>query len=86
MNMNRAIAWTLRAGIVLGLVLIVIGLAMGEGNPFLYYGLLIMISSPLLAVITAFVGLISEKDWFWAAVAGAVVVIVSCGAAVAILF
>jgi uncharacterized membrane protein len=85
MNMNKAIAWTLRTGIVLGLILIVIGEFMSEGNPFLYYGLLILIASPMFAVITAFVGLILEKDWKWAAVAGIVVLIVVSGALLVIV-
>ncbi len=86
MNMNISIAMTLRIGIILGLILISIGLLMEEGNPFLYYGLLILISSPFLAIITALIGLVHEKDWFWAAIAGVVVLIVSCGAVVAIMF
>lgn len=85
MNMNRSIAWTLRIGIVLGLILIVIGEFLEEGNPILYYGLLVLIASPLFAVVTALICLISEKDWFWAAVASAVVVIVVGGAILALL-
>ncbi|MBE6519109.1 MAG: DUF1634 domain-containing protein [Thermoplasmata archaeon] len=85
MNMNKAIAWTLRIGIVLGLILIVIGEFMTEGNPFLYYGVLILITSPMFAVVTAFIGLILEKDWKWAAVAGVVVAIVVSGAFLAMM-
>ncbi len=83
--MNKAIAWTLRIGIVLGLILIVIGEFMTEGNPFLYYGVLILITSPMFAVVTAFIGLILEKDWKWAAVAGIVVAIVVSGAFLAMM-
>ncbi len=83
--MNKAIAWTLRIGIVLGLILIVIGEFMTEGNPFLYYGVLILITSPMFAVVTAFIGLILEKDWKWAAVAGVVVAIVVSGAFLAMM-
>ena len=84
--MNKAIAVTLRAGITIGLILIVIGLILEEDMPFLNYGLLVLISSPLLAVVTAFAGLAAERDWFWALIAGIVVLIVSCGVAVAIMF
>jgi len=83
--MNKSIAWTLRIGIILGLILIIIGELMAEGNPFLYYGLLVLIASPLFAVVVAFIGLVSEKDWFWAAIAAIVVVIVVSGAVVAML-
>lgn len=83
--MNRSIAWTLRIGIVVGLLLIVFGEFMSEDNPFLYYGLMILIMSPLLAVVVAFIELLSEKDWFWAAVAGTVVIIVVAGMLLAVL-
>jgi len=83
--MNKSIAWTLRIGIILGLILIIIGELMAEGNLFLYYGLLVLIASPLFAVVVAFIGLVSEKDWFWAAIAAIVVVIVVSGAVVAML-
>jgi len=83
--MNRSIAWTLRIGIVIGLCLIVAGVLLEENNPILYWGLLILICSPLFGVIVAFIGLVSEKDWFWAAIAAIVVAIVVGGAAVAML-
>ena len=85
MNMNRSIAWTLRTGIVLGLILVVAGEFLEEGNPVLYYGLLILIASPLFAVITAFVCLVHERDWFWAAIASAVAIVVSGGAIIAMI-
>ena len=85
MNMNKSIAWTLRIGIIIGLVLIIIGEFISEDNPFLYYGLLVLIASPLFAVIMALIGLIREKDWFWAGVAALVVIIVVTGAIIAML-
>ncbi len=85
MNLNKSVAWTLRLGIILGLVLIVIGEMLSEDNPFLYFGLLILIASPLFAIIVTFLGLISEKDWFWAGIAGLVMLIVVCGAILAVL-
>ena len=84
MNMNKNIAWTLRIGIVLGLILIIIGELISEDNLFLYWGLLILIASPLFGVVVAFIGMISERDWFWACIAGLVVIIVVTGAIVAI--
>ena len=83
--MNKSIAWTLRIGIIIGLVLIIIGEFISEDNPFLYYGLLVLIASPLFAVIMALIGLIREKDWFWAGVAALVVIIVVTGAIIAML-
>ncbi len=83
--MNKSIAWTLRIGIVLGLVLIIIGECISEDNPFLYYGLLILIASPMFAVIVAFIGLVREKDWFWACIAGLVMIVVVSGAIIAMM-
>ncbi len=85
MNMNKSITWTLRIGIVLGLILIIIGEFLGEGNPFLYYGLLVLIASPMFAVIAALIGLVREKDWFWALIALIVLAIVVSGAVLAAL-
>ena len=73
--MNMSIAWTLRIGIVLGLILIVIGEFLEPGNQVLYYGLLVLIASPMFAVIAALIGLIRERDWFWALIAVVVLVI-----------
>jgi len=85
MNMNKAIAWTLRIGIVVGLIMIVIGEFMTEDNTFLYYGLIVLIASPMFAVMTAFFGLVLEKDWKWAAVAGTVALIMVSGAFIAVM-
>ena len=85
MNMNRSIAWTLRIGIVIGLIMIVIGEFLSEGNGLLYWGLLVLICSPMFAVIVAFIGLVKERDWFWAAIAAIVVAIVLSGAVVAMM-
>lgn len=85
MSMNKSIAWTLRIGTVVGLAMIAVGLCISDDNPFLYYGLLVLIASPLFAVIAALVGLIREKDWFWAGIAALVVIIVVSGAIIAML-
>ena len=82
MNLNRSTAMTLRAGIVLGMVLMVIGLLIestGGDDPLLYTGMLVLIISPFLGVIVSFVSLLSEKDWIWAIVAGILIVITTTG-------
>ena len=83
--MNMSIAWTLRIGIVLGLILIIIGGFLEPDNQVLYYGLLVLIASPMFAVIAALIGLIRERDWFWALIAVVVLVIVVSGAILAAL-
>ena len=73
---------TLRAGIVLGMILMVIGLLVestGGDDTILYAGMLVLIISPFLGVIVSFVSLLSEKDWIWAIVAGILIVITTTG-------
>ena len=82
MNLNRSTAMTLRAGIVLGMVLMVIGLLIestGGDDTILYAGMLVLIISPFLGVIVSFVSLLSEKDWIWAIVAGILIAITTTG-------
>lgn len=82
MNLNRSTAMTLRAGIVLGMVLMIIGLLVestGGDDTILYAGMLVLIISPFLGVIVSFVSLLSEKDWIWAIVAGILIVITTTG-------
>lgn len=82
MSLNRSTAMTLRAGIVLGMVLMVIGLLIestGGDDTLLYTGMLVLIISPFLGVIVSFVSLLSEKDWIWAIVAGILIVITTTG-------
>ncbi len=78
--MNELSKWTaltLRAGIVLGLALIVIGLAISED--VLSLGLLVLIASPLAGVAVTTVCLLREKDRFWAGVALVLIVVVAAG-------
>ena len=82
MNLNRSTALTLRAGIVLGMALMVIGLLIestGGDDTLLYTGMLVLIISPFLGVIVSFVSLLSEKDWIWAIVAGILIAITTTG-------
>lgn len=82
MNLNRSTALTLRAGIVIGMVLMVIGLIMdatGGGDGILYIGILVLIISPFLGAIVSFISLLSERDWLWAAVAGVLILITTAG-------
>lgn len=82
MNLNKSTALTLRAGIVVGMVLMVIGLIMdatGGGDGILYTGILVLIISPFLGAIVSFVSLLSERDWLWAAVAGVLILITTAG-------
>lgn len=68
MSLEHSTALTLRIGIVAGLVLTVIGLIvqyLGMGDGVIYAGILILIASPFLGVVTTTVCLFLEKDVYW---------------------
>lgn len=82
MTLNKLTALVLRAGILLGLILIIIGLAVtmtGGEVSILYAGVLVLIASPFAGVIATFLCLVKEKDWFWVLVAGILLVITCAG-------
>ena len=78
MMLNKATALTLRAGVVLGMILMVVGLAvsaMDGGDSVLYFGVLVLIASPLAGVVVTLLCLLREKDRFWAMIAGILLMI-----------
>ena len=82
MTLNKLTALILRAGILLGLALIIIGLAVtmtGGEDSILYAGVLVLIASPFAGVIATFLCLVKEKDWFWVLVAGILLIITCAG-------
>jgi len=82
MTLNKLTALVLRAGIILGLVLIIIGLAVtmtGGEDSILYAGVLVLIASPFAGVVATFLCLVKEKDWFWVLVAGILLIITCAG-------
>ena len=82
MTLNKLTALVLRAGIILGLVLIITGLAVtmtGGEDSILYAGVLVLIASPFAGVIATFLCLVKEKDWFWVLVAGILLIITCAG-------
>ncbi len=85
MNTDKSIAWTLRIGIVAGIILIIIGEIMGEWNDALWLGILVLIMSPLLGIVVAFAGLLIEKDWFWASVTAILLTVVGAGLILALI-
>ena len=82
MNIDKSTALVLRAGIALGVVLMAAGLCVtsaGGDDGILYAGILVLILSPFAGVVTSFVCLLKEKDTFWAAVAGILLVVTIAG-------
>ena len=88
MNLNRSTAAALRIGIIIGMALTAAGLAAstaGYGDSLLGAGILVLILSPLAGVVVSFAALVSEKDLFWAAIAGILLAITAAGMAIAML-
>lgn len=82
MNLNKSTALVLRAGIALGVVLMAAGLCVtsaGGDDDVLYAGILVLILSPFAGVVTSFVCLLKERDTFWAAVAGILLIVTVTG-------
>ena len=88
MKLNKATALTLRAGIVLGMVLMILGLAvsaMNGSDDLLYCGVLVLIASPLAGVVVTFLCLLKERDGFWAMIAAILLAITIAGVLISLL-
>ena len=82
MDLNKATALTLRAGVVVGMVMMIAGIAMelcDMGDGVLYAGILVLILSPFAGVIVSFACLLRKRDMFWAMVAGILLAITFVG-------
>lgn len=88
MMLNKATALTLHAGVVLGMILMVVGLAvsaMDGGDSVLYFGVLVLIASPLAGVVVTLLCLLREKDRFWAMIAGILLMITIAGVLISLI-
>ena len=88
MMLNKATALTLRAGVVLGMILMVVGLAvsaMDGGDSVLYFGVLVLIASPLAGVVVTLLCLLREKDRFWVMIAGILLMITIAGVLISLI-
>ena len=83
MKMTYATSLVLKAGIFIGLALIVIGLFTFES--ILWTGTLILICSPLLGVVTSYVFLMKEKDWKWAKITTILILVIIIGLFVSLI-
>jgi uncharacterized membrane protein len=66
-NLERAIEVALTGGVALSGLFLVAGLALGATAP-LWWGVLLLIATPLVRVVVVTVGLILDHDWLFAAV------------------
>lgn len=82
MNTEAMTARTLKISVLIGIAVIIVGIVAnlcGLGTDVLWFGLLLLIVSPLIGVAVTTVSLFLEKDTKWAFVAVLLIVISAIG-------
>jgi uncharacterized membrane protein len=77
--MNKTTSFALRCCLFTGIVVLALGLILSEqdyGADILWVGLLILIASPFVGILTSYSCLIAEKDWKWTKVATVLTVLI----------
>ena len=88
MSLYENTAAALRYGIVVGVIIIAIGLLVSCFDTsydarILWFGILVMLATPLFGIIVSTVSLVTEKDWKWVAVAAVLLSIITTGILIA---
>jgi hypothetical protein len=83
--LNKATSFAIRGFIVIGLAILVIGLAAGS-DMLMKVGLGFMIASPLAGLFASLGALLYERDMKWAIVALVLIVIVIARVVVSVFF
>lgn len=89
MSVEESTSKTLRFSVYISIAVIILGLAayfLNMGQNILWFGILLLIVSPLIGVIVTTIGLIREKDMKWVKVAIILIVIAIIGMLVKISF
>ena len=66
-TLERIVEVALTAGVAVSGALLVIGLLLGSAAP-MWWGVLLLIATPVLRVLVVTVGLVLDHDWLFAAV------------------
>jgi uncharacterized membrane protein len=66
-TLERIVEVALTAGVLVSGLLLVAGLVLGSSRP-LWWGVLLLIATPVLRVLVVTVGLVLDHDWLFAAV------------------
>ena len=77
--MNDATSLALKVCLFTGIAVLIAGLVLSDwegGDSILWIGLLILIASPFVGILTACLCLIAEKDWKWVKVAAVLTVLI----------
>jgi len=81
-------ASALRYGIVTGIIIIAVGLMVSSFDTeyedrILWFGILIMLATPLFGIVVSMISLAAEKDWKWVSVAAVLLSIIAAGILIA---
>ena len=90
MRLYENTAAALRYGIVAGIIVIAIGLMVSSFDTvyedrILWFGILILLATPLFGIVVSLISLAAEKDWKWVSVASVLLAIIASGVVVAYL-
>ena len=90
MTLYENTAAALRYGIVTGIIVIAIGLMVSSFDTeyedrILWFGILIMLATPLFGIVVSMISLAMEKDWKWVGVASVLLSIIAVGIILAYL-
>ena len=90
MSLYKNTSAALRYGIVTGVIIIAIGLLISCFDTsydewVLWFGILVMLATPLFGIVVSTISLAMEKDWKWVAVAAVLLSIITTGILIAYL-
>ena len=88
MRLYENTASALRYGIVTGIIIIAVGLMVSSFDTeyedrILWFGILIMLATPLFGIVVSMISLAAEKDWKWVSVAAVLLSIIAAGILIA---
>ena len=90
MKLYENTAAALRYGIVVGIIIIAIGLLVSSFDTeyedrILWFGILVLLATPLFGIVISMISLATEKDWKWVSVAAVLLAIIASGIVIAYL-
>ena len=87
MNVNNLTSTVLKISLIAGLIITTAGLLLQDhfGDIILWVGLLIMICSPLIGILTTFMMLFKEKDWKWVKITLVLIVVIVAGLVISLV-
>ena len=84
MNLYDNTAAALRAGTIAGITIIAVGLLLSafdneHTENVLWFGILVLIASPLFGLLISAVTLVTERDWKWVSASAVLLAVITAG-------